>query len=148
MKSVSLTDNLTYQTDSQTETSPRNSSQLVAIEKEISKSSAYRATKLKNYLKLLPYKMQPYSNSFLQTGNQETINAGGFKSQCLTDFLIQNMCLPWMRRGLYSMECKQPEQSTPVIQKSPCSSSSFLHSLKLVVWRAVECTQNHMAHIF
>jgi len=110
MKSVSLTDDLTYQTGSQIETSPRNSEQLVAIEKGVSKSSAYRATKLKNYLKLLQYKMQPYSNSFLQTGKQETINAGGFKSQCLTDFLIQNLCLPWMRHGLYSMECKQPEQ--------------------------------------
>jgi hypothetical protein len=47
MKSVSLTDDLTYQTGSQTETSLRNSSQMVAIEKGISKSSAYRATKLK-----------------------------------------------------------------------------------------------------
>jgi hypothetical protein len=46
MKSVPLTDNLTYQTGSQTETSPRNSSQLVATEKGISKSSAYRTTKL------------------------------------------------------------------------------------------------------
>jgi hypothetical protein len=110
MKSVSLTDNLTYQTGSQTETSPRNAEQLVATEKGISKSSAHRATKLKNYLNLQPYKMQPYSNSFLQTGMQETINAGGFKSQCLTDFLIQNLCLPWTRHGLCSTECKQPEQ--------------------------------------
>jgi len=54
--------------------------------------------------------MQPYSNSFLQTRKQETINAGGFKSQCLTEFLIQNLCLHWMRHGLYSMDCKQPEQ--------------------------------------
>jgi len=47
MKSVSLTADLAYQKGSLTETSPRNSSQLVAIEKRIPKSSAYRATKLK-----------------------------------------------------------------------------------------------------
>lgn len=92
--------------------------------------------------------MQPYSNSFLQTGKQGTSNACGCKSQCLTDFLIQNLCLPWMRHRLYSTECKQPEQWIPVNPKSPCSSSSSFawpHVSSLV---CSECTQNHMAHIF
>jgi len=47
-----------------------------------------------------------------------------------------------------SMECKQPQQWIPVIQKSTCSSSSSLAWPQVSSLVCSECTQNHMAHIF
>jgi hypothetical protein len=51
------------------------------------KISAHQATKLSRLHTHI--KLQPYSNTFLQTGKKEADSADGFKTQQTMDFLIQ-----------------------------------------------------------